>query len=83
MRLVNIDSIYYWHGKPIANLDQRNEVEAHLRAEIAECKAKMDAESGQPFSMWSHWFDKKFRAECALGNLHRAEFINPNEGMLL
>lgn len=27
--------------------------------------------------------ERKFRAECALGNLHRVEFINPNEGMLL
>lgn len=72
-----------WYGQPILNLDQRNEVEEHLRAEIAECRAKMAAESGEMFSMWSLWFERKFRAECALGNLHRVEFINPNEGMLL
>lgn len=79
-------NIMTWYGQPILNLDQRNEAEAYLRAEIDDLTAKIDEEREKPFGVMSmalHYYERRSRLRDNLDALFRVEFVNPNEGMLL
>lgn len=73
-------NIVTWYGQPILNLDQRNEIEASLREQIADYKAK-EREAGVFLQI--HYQSQRWRLEDDLRALFRAKFVNPNEGMLL
>lgn len=79
-------NIVTWYGQPILNLDQRNEAEAYLRAEIDDLTAKIDEERKKPFGVMSmafHYYERRSQLRDNLEALFRAKFVNPNEGMLL